>query len=224
MSELASDIQLKQKRDIRWTLLIAICFSTAVLLGFLHKFTQPRILSPSELRANNVWLFDVARIPRAFDLLDERGLPVNNTVFNGKWTLIFFGFTHCPDICPSALAQMRDMKAMLEQQGRAQDVQFMLVSVDPQRDTPEVLGPYVTFFNDEFRAMTGDYQTLKRLASDFNVAFSKVPGGGEYYSVDHSGNIALVNPYGHYQGFFKPPFAPNRMVLTFNSIRHNWQG
>ncbi len=222
MSTANVDFKADQKLRIRWTLFMTVTFSMLVLLGFLMKFTQPRVLSPQELRANNVWIFDVARIPRDFSLQDETGALATNAIFEGKWTLAFFGFTHCPDVCPSALAQMRDMKAMLEQQGRAENVQFMLISVDPDRDTPDKLGPYITFFNSDFKALTGDYQTLKRLATDFNVAFSKIPGGGEFYSVDHSGNIVLINPYGHYQGFFKPPFKPNQMVLTFNSVRQTF--
>jgi protein SCO1/2 len=213
-----------QSRGIKRTIFALLALIALIGLGFFYKFTQPRILSPSDLRANNVWVFETARIPRDFVLLDEHGETATNAIFEGKWTLIFFGFTNCPDICPSAMAQMRDMQAMLRDQGRDENVQYMLVSVDPDRDTPDVLGPYVEFFDPSFRALTGEYLTIKQLATDFNVAFSKVPGGGEFYSVDHSGNIAIVNPYGHYQGFIRPPFNPGQMVLTFNSVRASWRG
>ncbi len=215
----------QQSKGVKMTLVLTVGFSLLMLIGFFWKFTQPRVLSTSELRANNAFVFETARIPRPFQLLDESGVRADNTVFEGKWTLAFFGFVNCPDICPSAMAQMRDMKAMLEHQGRAENVQFMLVSVDPDRDSADILGPYVRFFDEEFRGLTGEYLQVKQLAGDFNVAFNKVyADDNTYYSVDHSGNIALINPYGHYQGFFKPPFQPTQLVLTFNSIRQSWRG
>lgn len=223
MATTALPLEQTQKKGIRWTLAMCCLFIAAVGFGFYLKFTAPRILSPQELRANNVWIFETARIPRDFELVNQDGQPATNAIFTGKWTLVFFGFTHCPDICPSALAQMRDMKKMLDDQGRGDDVQFMLVSVDPDRDTPEMLGPYIRFFDEDFLALTGDYQVLKRLGTDFNVAFSKVNQGEGMYTVDHSGNIAIVNPFGHYQGFIRPPFNPSQMTLMFNSVRASWQ-
>ena len=94
------------------------------------------------------------------------------------------------------------------------------------RDTVDKLAEYVPYFNQDFVGLTGDFIEIKRLANQLNIAFNKVvhnpDEGGDDYSVDHSGNIALINPYGHYHAFFKPPLDVARLKLTYLSIRENF--
>jgi protein SCO1 len=94
-----------------------------------------------------------------------------------------------------------------------------MVSVDPGRDTPEKLHEYVRYFNPEFRGVTGEFLTVHQLATSLNIPFAKVPGGGENYQVEHSGNIALINPNGHYVGFFKSPHELDKLLRNYQSIR-----
>lgn len=93
-----------------------------------------------------------------------------------------------------------------------------MVTADPARDTPEKLKIYIEHFNKDFNAITGEFLAVKRLAGDLNVAFNKVMLDNGDYTIDHSGNLILINPHGHYHGFFKPPFELAKLKLTYQSI------
>lgn len=204
------------------TVLFSICIIGLVLVGFFNQFLQPRILSNDELRLNNVWVHDKPRIVRDFSMLDQHSNSFTKANLQGKWSLVFFGFTQCPDVCPTALAEMKRLKGMLDQQGRGDDMQYMLMSVDPARDTQDVMKPYMAYFDNSFIGLSGDYLDTKKIAADFNVAFSKMVLSDNNYTVEHSGNIAIVNPFGDYHGFIRPPFNASQMALTMNSIRRTW--
>lgn len=211
------DTSGKQKKGIIYTVVGAIFFMVLVLSLFLNKMLQPRILSDQELRANGAIEFSPARIIRDFNLIDKDGQPFTLEQLKGKWTLIYFGFTHCPDICPTTLMQLSKVVNQLEPEIKA-DTQVLMVSADPARDTPENLKVYVGHFNEEFNGVTGDFLSIKRLAGDLNVAFNKVMLDNGDYTIDHTGNLILINPHGHYHGFFKPPFELAKLKLTYQSI------
>lgn len=195
-----------------------------VLVGFINKITTPRLLNSMEMRANGAFVFDQPRIFKDFALTDHRGHPFSLAQLQGKWTLMFFGFTHCPDVCPTTMAALSRWVATLEPEVLA-DTQVVLVSVDPARDTVAKLSEYVPYFNTDFVGLTGDFIEIKRLANQLNIAFAKVvtdPESGDY-SVDHSANVALINPRGHYHGFFKPPLEAARLKLTYLSMRTNYR-
>jgi protein SCO1/2 len=206
----------RQQRGIWLTIasifgLIALFFSL-----FLHKINSPRIMSPEELRVNRAITFDNPRIIKEFTLVDHRGEPFELEDLKGKWSLIFFGFTHCPDICPTTLAKLAQLMKQLDSE-IAPQTQVLMVSVDPARDTPELLAQYVPYFNSDFIGVTGEFPGIMSLTRNLNVAFNKVMLE-DGYTVDHTGNIILVNPKGHYHGFFKPPFELARLKTTYSSI------
>nr|WP_306663319.1 SCO family protein [Saccharophagus degradans] len=188
-----------------------------VLSLFMNKILQPRILSDQQLRANGAIEFDTARIIRDFKLVDQNNQPYTLDALKGKWTLIYFGFTHCPDICPTTLMQLSKVVNSLEPEIKA-NTQVLMVTADPARDTPEKLKIYIEHFNKDFNAITGEFLAVKRLAGDLNVAFNKVMLDNGDYTIDHSGNLILINPHGHYHGFFKPPFELAKLKLTYQSI------
>ena len=206
----------RQKRGVTYTLVAIAIFVVVVMLLFLNKITTPRVLSPVELRVNGTYVFDQPRIFKDFSLKNHQGQAFSLEQLKGKWSLMFFGFTSCPDVCPATLSMMKDVKAQLNPDIE-QQVQFVMVSVDPARDTVEQLGQYMPYFDPEFVGLTGEFLEIKRLANQLNMAFVKVPQG-ETYTVDHTANIALINPYGHYHGFIKPPLDKSRIKLTLQSI------
>jgi protein SCO1/2 len=158
-----------------------------------------------------------------FELTDHKGQPFGMEQLKDKWSLIFFGFTHCPDICPTTMASAAKMYAGLEDNEKDQ-LQVILISLDPERDTTEKLAEYVPYFNPDFIGATGNKYVLLKLATELNVAFSKVELEGGGYTIDHSGNMILVNPYGHYYGFLKPPFAEGNMQRALRSIMAGFEG
>lgn len=208
--------QQRMRRGIRRTVIICLICVAAVVGLIVKKVTDPRVLSQAELRVNGAVVFDKPRLFDDFTLLDHKGEPFTQADLEGQWTLIYFGFTQCPDICPMA---MLDLKRLVEAlpEDLAGRTQVALVSVDPARDTPEVLAEYVGYFHPDFVGVTGDFLTIRRFANQVNVAFSKVTQGDDY-TVDHSGNIVLINPMGDYHGFFQPPFDLAKLKLTYTSI------
>jgi protein SCO1/2 len=141
----------------------------------------------------------------AFRLTGHDGKPFDNAALRGRWTLLFFGFAHCPDVCPTTLAVFAEAFP-----GLGRDVRFVLVSVDPERDTPEVLRKYVTAFHPAFLGTAGD---VSALAESLGVVYAKVPGpapGG--YSVDHSSSVLLIDPQGRFYGVLAAPHVAANIV------------
>lgn len=210
------------RRGIRLTVVGVLAFMLIVVAGFVYRIGQPRLLSEGELQANGLYLIDPPRDPGPFALVDHRGDAFTAASLQGRWTLIFFGFTYCPDICPTTMAFLNRFVDELEGT-EAEDTKVVMISVDPARDTVEQLARYVPYFNPDFSGVTGEFLDLFRFASALNTPFRKVPGQGEDYQVDHSANVVLINPRGHYHGFFKAPLDLAKMKVTYRAARYLWE-
>ncbi len=186
-----------------WRTLIWISGFIALVTGlFLANFLASRsALSTEEARLLGFYSFDAPREVAPFSLTDHEGKVASNESLRGHWSLLFFGFTHCPDICPTTLSVLNEAVRKLEK-----PPQVWMVSVDPERDTPSTLATYVPGFNPGFRGITGEFDQIVVLAKGLNIAFGKVPGPEPgTYQVDHSASIVVVNPQGEYAGFIKAP-------------------
>lgn len=210
-----------RSRGVRFTVLALVIFIAIVVAGFVHKIAQPRILTPVEMKINGLYLLDTPRNFGELNLVDHHGQPFTNERLKGKWTLIFFGFTYCPDVCPTTMSFLNDFIGQL-QGTEAEDTEVVMVSVDPARDTVAQLASYVPYFNPDFTGVTGEFLDIHRFATALNTPFRKVPGQGENYQVDHSTNVVLINPRGDYHGFFKAPLDMAKMKLTYRSARALW--
>ena len=130
---------------------------------------------------------------RSLELVDHTGKPRRLEDWRGKVVVLFFGFTHCPDICPTTLA---DISQAIQQLGpNAERVQVLVVSVDPERDTPDALGKYFTAFDPRFLGLRGDLAATKKVTSEFKIYFEKRKQG-DSYSVDHSAQSYVIDPQG----------------------------
>ncbi|MGE3774065.1 MAG: SCO family protein [Gammaproteobacteria bacterium] len=131
-----------------------------------------------------------------FALTGDDGKPLTEADLRGRWTLVFFGFTHCPDVCPGTLAILKQVKQRLATDSAfGREGQVLFVSVDPARDTPKALARYVKYFDPGFRGATGDDEALSGLTRQLGVIYAKVPGSGENdYSIDHTASIFVVDP------------------------------
>tara|TARA_B110000971_G_scaffold141302_1_gene144447 strand:- start:339 stop:710 length:372 start_codon:yes stop_codon:yes gene_type:complete len=107
-------------------------------------------------------------------------------------------------------------ESMLEED--KEKLQVVLISLDPERDTPEKLAQYVPFFNKEFIGATGNKHVLMSLGVQLNIPYSRASLTDDDYTIDHSGNLVIINPYGHYHGFFRPPFNTQKMKVALKSI------
>jgi protein SCO1/2 len=208
---------MEQKNRIRLTIAIIIGFIMLVVYGFSWRMSQPVIMSKEELQINGAIVLDKPRIFSDFELQDHRGQVFDKARFEGIWTIVFFGFTHCPDICPTTLAMLNDTYSKLKDSEKER-LQVVMISLDPERDTVEKLADYVPYFNPEFTGVTGNRHLIRRLSAELNVAYNKVPLEGDDYTVDHSTQLILINPMGDYHGFFKAPHTEITMRSTWRSI------
>ena len=142
-----------------------------------------------------------------FTLTDQDGEAFGPERLSGKWSLLFFGFTHCPDVCPGALYDLQRLGERLDAGKPVPPQQVVFFSVDPERDSPQRLKDYVAYFDPDFVAVTGEHETLEPLTRSLGIAYRIEPhtAGTEAYSVDHSASILLVNPQGRLHGVFPAP-------------------
>lgn len=138
-----------------------------------------------------------------YTLIDHRGADFTIESFQGGWSLVFAGFTHCPDICPDTLVRLNLLDKALRE--RELEIRTVFVSVDPERDTPERLAGYVTYFNEGFTGVTGPKVELDRFVAALGIGYVKVPGAGGNYTVDHSAALVLVGPDARVVEYFMPP-------------------
>jgi protein SCO1 len=211
----------RQTRGIRLTVLALAAFITIIVAGFVHRIQMPRILTAEEMKINGLYLLQTPRNFGQLGLVDHRGEPFGNASLQGKWTLVFFGFTYCPDVCPTTMSFLDELMGQLDGT-EAEDTQVVMVTVDPARDTVEQLAGYVPYFNPDFIGVTGEFLDIHRFATALNTPFRKVVGEGDNYLVDHSANVVLINPRGDYHGFFKAPLDMAKMKLTYRSARAMW--
>lgn len=206
----------KQRAGIRRTVIVMVLAVIVVLGLIVAKVTREPQVDREALREQGVILFDRPRKFTEFSLIDHQGEAYTQEDLKGQWSIIFFGFTHCPDICPVTLADMsRLMKDLPEP--LAENTQVLMVTLDPARDTPEVLDKYVPYFHPDFIGVTGDFLDIKRFANELNVAFAKVTQDDDY-TVDHSGHLSLINPRGDYHALFKPPFDTEKMQSALSAM------
>ena len=208
---------MQQQAGIRRTIAIVLAFIVLVVYGFIWRMSQPVIMNDEQLRVNGAIVLDKPRIFSDFELTDHRGEVFNIDRFRDTWTIVFFGFTNCPDICPTTLAVLNDTYSKMKESEK-EKLQVVMISLDPERDTVEALADYVPYFNEQFIGVTGNKHLIRRLTAEINIAYNKVPLAGDDYTVDHSTQLVLINPKGHYHGFFKAPHSETMLRSTWRSI------
>lgn len=174
---------------------------------------------PVRLEAGT-WFGEQARALPEFELLDHNRRPLNRDSFSGKWNLIFFGYTHCPDICPASLQTMREMIGAINDPDVADALQVYFVSVDPERDKPEILADYVTYFDPRFVGATAPLEKLTPLTRSLGIMHqtNKRSDDDKLYDVDHSAAIVLVNPQAEFAALFGAPHDPMAMARDMTLI------
>lgn len=143
-----------------------------------------------------------------FALLDAHNRPFGLTQLAAQPSVLFFGFTQCPDVCPTTLA----MLAKLRRAANLPRLRVIMISVDPQRDTPTVLLPYVAAFDSQFIGVTGDVSSIAALTRDIGVAALRVPLPGGGYTIDHSATLFLTDGRGQVAAVFTPPFHETTLL------------
>jgi protein SCO1 len=167
----------------------------AILLIFLLLFLKEQLL-PSRVVSTR----QETALGGSFTLVNQEGKVVSEATYHGQWLLVFFGFTHCPDMCPTGLATMTaaiNTLSPLQQQ----QITPLFISVDPERDTPATLKDYLSSFHPRFQGLTGSAADLKNVTTKYRVYYAREKGK-QNKDVNHSGLIYLMKPDGAFQQFF----------------------
>ena len=211
-------------RGVRTTVLLCVAFIALVLGALFYSVLREPLLDEVALREQGTFLLPARREIASFSLTDHRGVEFNNTRLAGHWSLLYFGFTACPDVCPVTLSVLAQVEQKLAAEGQPEllnQLQVYFVSVDPERDDAATLGKYLAAFSPRFVGVTGSHETLAAFAAQLNAAFMKVPDANGGYVIDHTGNIVIVDPDGRYAGFIKLPHDADKILMAYKSMARN---
>jgi protein SCO1/2 len=191
-------------------ILVGLGALSAALAGFL---LAGEVDSSRPALASGTWLTDAKPIGE-FHLIDSQGRSFTRAALMGHPTLIYFGFTHCPDECPDTLAELARVKRNAALPG----LQVLLVTVDPERDTPAVLAGYLRQFDPSFLGLTGDPAEIRRFAGALGIGITRLnlPGGG--YDFDHTMAILLFDAHAREVGVFTPPFDVRQLTRSLHRV------
>jgi len=188
-----------------------------IVCVFAVRLTGGGQASTTELAQAGIILLPQSRGLPPLQMVDQHGRPVALDQLKGTWSLVFFGYTYCPDICPTTLAQLRQIKRQLPQQ-TVDRLRVVLVSVDPARDTTTQLKQYLAYFDKDFLGLRGSIEDTRTLSSALSIPFvpadTRTPG----YTVDHSGNLAIIGPDGRQRGFVRAPFDTDKLVARLPGL------
>jgi len=202
------------KPGIRNTLLGTLGFIAVIMGVFLYTMLTPHTLSDDAYKKLGYFPFHPPRRIGDFSLVDQQGQPAGHAELEGQWSLLYFGYTACPDVCPTTLAQLSQTMKFLTRRP-----QVIMVSVDPERDTPAKMAAYLRAFDPHFIGYTGTFDNVVNLAKQVNIAFGKVPGSTPgSYEVNHSADIVVVNPAGEYAGFIRPSPQPHNLAKVLSNL------
>lgn len=167
--------------------------------------------------------FPAPREIAAFSLVDHNGAPFNNDTLKGGWSFLFFGYTHCPDVCPTTLSVLNSVALQL--QDIPDNIRFVFITVDPERDTAQQLAGFVKYFNSDFTGVTGTPENIDKLTRELGILHMKVGAdeNGSAYLVDHTASVLLFDPDGRYHAVFSPPLNAASISHDFRIMRQAYR-
>ena len=192
---------------------IGLIAFVALVIGVLVAIN---IAPPSGTsKTQHVSLYPQVRALPHFQLVDHNDQSFTPENLTGHWSLVFVGYTYCPDICPTTLAELKNVYPALQKIPTNFPVQIVLLSVDPKRDTPERLNEYINFFHPDFIAVSGEHAQLFPLVRAMGMMYSMSEStDNPNYLVDHSSSVVVVNPKAQVVGRFKPDFVVGKLPIS----------
>ncbi|MDY0248578.1 MAG: SCO family protein [Pseudomonas sp.] len=190
----------------------------AIAVGLLAgKYLATESSQSTAMREAGIIVLPQSRELPTLQLNSTEGTVQSTQALTGTWRLVFFGYTFCPDICPTTLAELRQLKKLLPLEAK-QNMQIIMVSVDPNRDTTEQLKLYLEYFDPEFIGLTGPLVDIQTLSNALSIPF--IPGDTSQprYTVDHSGNLAIIGPDGRQYGFLRAPLDIKKLAEQLPKI------
>ncbi len=228
MSEkaLKSRLQVELERMYKISFKFSIMVTTLALVAMLAAAWLADIDRQHDSRAvllpdRVMTLFPDPKPLTAFALTDDKNRVFDLASLKDKWSFLFFGFTHCPDVCPTTLAVLaRARDNIAKNSVGAENIQFVFISVDPNRDTASKLRQYVDYFDTTFLGVTGDHAQIGNLAGQLGAAYQvAITPGLENYPVYHSTAVFLLDPRARYHAVFTPPHDAEAISRRFKVVR-----
>jgi protein SCO1/2 len=205
------------KRTTPFVLILSI---VALALGLgLNYLLKPTAKKPPQIEG---LLWPQSKTLTDITLIDNQEAPFTVDNLKGKWSLLFFGYTHCPDVCPTTLTVLKGVKQRLAEQAQeTANTQYLFISVDRERDTPEVLTNYVKYFDPEFIGVTGSQAQIEKLTRQLGVVYMRIadPNNKDSYLVDHSASILLIDPLGRMIALFSAPHTAETIAERYLTMR-----
>jgi protein SCO1 len=202
---------LKRRGFASRSTLLVLCAALAAGLGL---YSAQRYFTPAASPAavvqdqlKSVRLINPPRVLAPYQLTRSDGSALGADQLRGRWTIVFLGFTHCPDVCPTTLAELAKAQKSWATIAEPRRPRVLFVSVDPERDTPAITGDYAKFFNTETIAATAEAEPLANFAATMGLVYMKVPLDGGGYSMDHSATLVVLDPQGRQAGLIRPPLS-----------------
>lgn len=214
-SDMSDSTPSLHRHPLTWLLLLAL-FAGGLYLGW-QQFDRP---APPRL-SDQVTRLPEPRPITDFELVDHQEQPFTLARLRDQWSFVFFGYTHCPDVCPTAMLDLKRTVAAVADSGPEVKLpQVVFVSVDPERDTPAQLARFVPYFNPDFIGVTGSQDQLDQLSGQLSSLAMKVPNpdNPDNYLVDHTASILLLNPDGRLEAIFTPPHDPDTMAADYREL------
>ncbi len=208
--------------------LIPVLGLAALVLGVWSAYRFTATLPPGETHAGatqNATVIPTPRPLKPFALTDHGGKPFSNAELQGQWTFLFFGYTHCPDVCPTTLSILSQASQLLAQDNAEHDPRFVLVSVDPERDSPARLSDYVSYFGSDFLGAAGTQSALDELTGQLGILYRKVENEptAQAYLMDHTASVMLTDPQARLHAVFSAPHSAETIANDFRAIRDNYR-
>jgi len=219
---------LSQNAKIGLVVFVVFDALLAIALVSLYLARSERELL-TELREIGVTVYPQPIQLSEFELTDQFGNPFTEENLSGYWSILFLGYTNCPDICPLTMAELKQFYQRLDDPEIKDDLRIVLVSVDAERDTPETMANYVNSFNREFIGLSGDYDSISKLASQVFVAHSvagEMPDHSEHaddadagYLIEHSSHLTIFNEAGQLQAIVRQPVRDQDLLRAYRLLR-----
>lgn len=194
---------------------VGIVAALALVAGVVGALYIAPPNSASNAQPEYFQAYPEPRAISAFSLTDHKGNPFNLTSLEGQWSLVFVGYTFCPDICPTTMAELNTIYPELQALESVYPIRVVFVSVDPKRDSINRLSEYVSYFNKEFVAVTGEHKSLFPFVRNLGMMYAIAEStDNPNYLVDHSASVVLIDPQARVLGRFKPTRQPGRLSIS----------
>ena len=204
---------MNAKKILPWILFVVVPLSLGIFFSLLVNQGQ------GSLEGVSATVLREAKALPEFSLEDHRGKVFSNENLKGHWSFVFFGYTHCPDICPTTLALLNQVDQAIKKETDIDLPKTIFISVDPERDTVTQLAEYVPYFNSDFTGVTGSIENLQVLTKSLGIAFGKEGDTeSEEYEVFHSSRIMLIDPEARLKALFSSPHGVNQIVYDYSKI------